>query len=190
MGIESIRSWSVRRDYLFEKELNPFERGTRESSRWRDDLREKYRAKTPEPVRSYLNRDRPLEAEQLKTRDYWKANKSNPTADLWAVRLGKVGVGLTGVSLGLSVYQVVESDNPGREAAGQAFSWGAAYSLGLAGAEGGAMFGPWGSLAGGLVGSTVGGFIGEEGGKAFYDVMSSDLPLATKVQILGLPFTR
>jgi hypothetical protein len=59
-------------------------------------------------------------------RDPFKVAKSNPSADLWATRLGKVGAGLTGIGLGLSAYEVIESDNPNREATAQAFSWGAA----------------------------------------------------------------
>jgi phage tail tape-measure protein len=107
---------------------------------------------------------------------------------MWAARAGKIGLGLTGISLGLSAYQIVESENPRREATAQTFSWAGAYSLGLGGAELGASIGPWGSLAGGLIGSVTGGFVGEEGGKVFYDVVTSDLPSSVKIQILGLPF--
>jgi hypothetical protein len=87
------------------------------------------------------------------------AGRPNPRYTLLASRLGKAGKGLLIVSIAFSVYNIAESDRPGREAVKETASTGMGFLGSLAGgAAAGLVCGPGAPICSG-VGVLVGGLV-------------------------------
>lgn len=130
----------------------------------RAELKETTRAKTPEPVRSFIESNRPIAGEKAKASEGIVNNpsKTNANVNQLAENFGRAGKVLTGVAVGISVYNVATSDEPVKQTAKEAGGWVGAFEGGTALAELGALGGPWGAAAGGLVGAVLGGYFGEK----------------------------
>ena len=87
------------------------------------------------------------------------AGRPNPRYTAIASRLGKAGKGLLIVSIAFSVYNIAESDRPGREAVKEGVSTGVGFLGSLAGgAAAGLVCGPGAPICAG-VGVLVGGLV-------------------------------
>ncbi len=157
-----IQNDNVRIDYNKEKKktLGGAE-NTPENRTKRKELREKYRAKTPEPVKTLLDEVRPPSKES--GRPQTNPGGGSKLADDIAKGAGYVGKALLIYALFQSAEAIATSDNPIKETANQGSIWTGAVAGGSVGAQWGTTLGGWpGGFAGGIIGSALGGALGEK----------------------------
>ena len=137
---------------------------TTENAKKRVELKAEIREKTPQPLRAVIEQNRPIAGERAKVDagTVNNPNKTNAKINERAETYGKVGTALTGVAIGVSVYNIATSDEPVKQTVKEGFSWGGAVALGTLGAETGALGGPIVSLLAGLGASIFGGVVGEK----------------------------
>ncbi len=131
----------------------------------RDEIREKWRSKTPEPIKTALDQGRPPEQETFRPKN--DAGKGNKTADNIAKTGGYLGKGMLLYSTYQSADAIANSFTPVTTAVSEGAGWAAAaYVGGNFATAGTAAGGPITGAISGIVGGAIGYTLGAEAGEA------------------------
>lgn len=103
------------------------------------------------------------------------SGRTNPRINALSKWSGRLSITLILVTIGISIYNICEAENPTLEAVKTAVSLGFGAAGGYAGAELGAAIGacggPVGVLIGAIIGGIVGGFLAAFGGESLVNVL-------------------
>lgn len=81
----------------------------------------------------------PAQREEVMRRILDRASVSNPRVNMWMSRFGRAGRGFVALSIGISIYNIATSENPGRQTAREATGIGAGFVGTLAGGAAGSL---------------------------------------------------
>src|SRR5450631_3102181 len=174
LGKALISNAKVRAAY--NKDVAPLSERTEANKAARNELKEAYRPKTPQPMRAMLDESRPLSQEKNTMANKNNPGKTNEVVNTQAEMGGAAGKLLIGYGMYQSATAIAGSPTPVHEAVTEGGGWGGAMVTGTSWAEAGSSFGPWGSLGFGLAGGTVGFAFG----KATTDKVSQIVPGITE----------
>ncbi len=171
-GVKSLSVWAgsvltessnLRKTYKVESAK--LTEKTPENNLKRLELKANVRDATPQPIKSILDKSRPMSGEIAKVEMGTVNNpsKTNVAADALAEKLGTAGKVMTGVGVVISVANIAISETPVKQTAIEAGGWSGAYGGGVLAAEAASASGnPYVIGASGAVGAIVGGIFGKE----------------------------
>jgi RHS repeat-associated protein len=152
-----VKSEQVRNDYKDKvSKLDPTD------SKGRTQIKMDAREQTPAVMKAVAEEMRPINKEA--SRVAGTASKTNAGVNSMVENLGKAGKVAGGLAVGISVYNVVTSDNIPKAATHEIGTLGGAIAGGEGGAAAGAAIGVWFAGAGAMPGAIIGGIVGSIAG--------------------------
>jgi RHS repeat-associated protein len=182
LGYASIKSAHVRLNF-YNPEAAKLP-GTPNENVSRLELKETTRKMTPEPFKSFIEENRPIEGERAKISDPdFKGNsgKTNAKVNNQARLTGAFGTLFILAGIAQSAHTVATSPTPGKETATEIAGWaGALYGGSQGAAAGAAAYGPYGAAVGGVAGSTVGFIFGKKTADAVIGILPQALEASNR----------